>query len=430
MSTLYKHFKIDSIDYIFCSEDFEILKIPKNSDVKNAINVIKADKAIRSSDLPNELNIVPKVSKDNKIYIVGIDLTNGCNLNCTYCYISAYQKKMRLLDIKKFIDILDFLQNEKNHTIHFYFAGSGEPTINFNVLKQIPSICKEKGFNHCIFELTTNGTLLTQEIIDFLKLNKFILHVSMDGNEKLHNQTRIYHNGNGSFDAVYSSVKKLQKNKINFSCNTVIKPGNDKLLELFSFFEENKIEFAFNIATESVSGHFIPQAKELKIFEEQLSTIIKKYRHLIESNQKIYAIKLIDDIKRIHYRKVNKNGCAASKEGFHIDIDGNIYSCTYHSSSKDISVGDIYNGVDYQKIINDQWYAKPVNDYPVCKKCWMKYLCSGSCFAIKWLENKDTNIPSSYLCKTYNIYWKAIITLYVQVYPAIINGKNINFKNT
>lgn len=59
----------------------------------------------------------------------------------------------------------------------------------------------------------------------------------------------------------------------------------------------------------------------------------------------------------------------------------------------------------------------------------MKYLCSGSCFAIKWLENKNTEKPSDYLCKTYNINWSAIIELYIHIYPVIISGNNINFKD-
>ena len=430
MNTTYKLFNIENVDYAFCSDDFEVLKISDKGNAKSVIRKLKFDKNKTTSILKFDSNTVNLDFFENKkIDIVGVDLTNGCNLNCTYCFVSAYQKKMRLLTIEKFVEILYFLKNEKENTMHFYFAGAGEPTINFKLLKLIPSLCKENGFNKCIFELTTNGTMLTQEVIDFLKSNNFILLVSMDGSEALHNKTRVYHNGKGSFDAVFKSIKLLQKNEINFKCNTVIQPGNDSLVELFSFFEQNKINFVFNIATNSVSGHFIPQKKDLVIFEGQLSILVDKYKELIEKNIKIHAVKLINDIKKIHFREIHKNGCVASKEGFHIDIDGNIYSCSYHSESIDISVGNIYSGIDYKKIMDNSWYAKPVDSYPTCKKCWMKYLCSGSCFAIKWLENKNTDTPSNYLCKTYDIYWKAIITLYIQIYPSIVSGSNVNFQD-
>lgn len=58
----------------------------------------------------------------------------------------------------------------------------------------------------------------------------------------------------------------------------------------------------------------------------------------------------------------------------------------------------------------------------------MKYLCSGSCFAVKWLVNKNTDNPSEYLCETYNIYWKAIITLYIQI-SSFVNEDNVNFQD-
>jgi radical SAM protein with 4Fe4S-binding SPASM domain len=204
-------------------------------------------------------------------------------------------------------------------------------------------------------------------------------------------------------------------------------PNNKNLAEAFLFFEENKIHFIFSIATNSFDNHFSPNIEDLKTFEEQLDIVIDNYRKLIEGNNKIYAAKIINDLKRIHYGAVNKNGCVASKEGYFIDIDGNIFSCSYHSSSKDLSIGNIYTGIDYEKIIKNSYYAKPVDNYPACKVCWMKYLCSGSYFAIKWLENKNTDDPSEYLCKTYNIYWRAIIKLYIQLYPVIISGNNINF---
>lgn len=231
----------------------------------------------------------------------------------------------------------------------------------------------------------------------------------------------------GSFKDVYDNMNLLKENNIEFSCKTVVQPGNENLVDVFCFFEENKIPFIFTIATKSFDNNFSPKIEDLNKFEEQFDIVISYYKKLIEDNRKINATKLLIDLKRIHYGAVNKNGCVASKEGFFVDIDGSIFPCSYHSSLKDLSVGDVYTGIDYEKIIQNKFYAKFVDNYPTCTVCWMKYLCSGSCFAIKWLENKSTDEPSEYLCKTYNIYWSAIIKLYIQLYPMIINGKNINF---
>jgi len=427
----YKQFNIENTTYIFCVEDFEIFKIHQVENVENILQEIKTkkEKANLNIDKKERKNIRNDFTKSEIIHTIGIDIANGCNLDCTYCFISASKKQRRIVDKDFFLDILIFLKNEKDHPITFYITGAGEPTFNFSLLKQLPFICKENGFDKCSFNLTTNGTILTKEMIDFFKLNKFTINISMDGNEKTHNTSRTYYNGEGSFNDVFNNMNLLKENNIEFSCKTTVQPDNKNLVEVFSFFEENKIHFNFSIVTNSFDNHFLLNIEFLKTFEEQLNIVIKNYRKLIEDNQKIFATKLITDLKRIHYGEVSKIGCIASRESFFIDIEGSIFPCSYHSSSKDLSVGNIYTGIDYEKIIKNNWYAKPVDNYSTCKVCWMKYLCSGSCFAIKWLENKNTEKPSDYLCKTYNIYWSAIIELYIHIYPVIISGNNINFKD-
>ncbi|MDR2064710.1 MAG: radical SAM protein [Prevotellaceae bacterium] len=425
----YKQFNVDNSGYIFCVEDFEICKIQQGENIENVLQEIKTEKEKSNATIDkNERANIENDFMDGKIInTIGIDIAHGCTLDCTYCYVSASKKSLKLLNTEKFLDILKFLKNVKNNHITFYFTGYGEPALNFNLLKQIPYLCKKNGFNKCDFDLTANGTILTNEMIEFFKLNKFTIYISVDGNEKINDESRIYHNGKGSFKDVFHNMNLLKENNIKFSCKTVVLPDNKNLVETFLFFEQNKIHFIFTIATNSFDNHFSPNTEDLKTFEEQLDTVIDNYRKLIEDNHKIYSTKIINDLKRIHYGAVNKNGCVASKEGYFIDIDGNIFPCSYHSSSIDLSVGNIYTGIDYEKILKNNYYAKPVDNYPTCKVCWMKYLCSGSCFAIKWLENKNTEEPSEYLCKTYNIYWSAMIKLYIQLHPVIISGNNINF---
>jgi radical SAM protein with 4Fe4S-binding SPASM domain len=429
MNLAYKQFNVDNSGYIFCVEDFEICKIQQGENIENVLQEIKTEKEKSNATIDkNERANIENDFMDGKIInTIGIDIAHGCTLDCTYCYVSASKKSLKLLNTEKFLDILKFLKNVKNNHITFYFTGYGEPALNFNLLKQIPYLCKKNGFNKCDFDLTANGTILTNEMIEFFKLNKFTIYISVDGNEKINDESRIYHNGKGSFKDVFHNMNLLKENNIKFSCKTVVLPDNKNLVETFLFFEQNKIHFIFTIATNSFDNHFSPNTEDLKTFEEQLDTVIDNYRKLIEDNHKIYSTKIINDLKRIHYGAVNKNGCVASKEGYFIDIDGNIFPCSYHSSSIDLSVGNIYTGIDYEKILKNNYYAKPVDNYPTCKVCWMKYLCSGSCFAIKWLENKNTEEPSEYLCKTYNIYWSAMIKLYIQLHPVIISGNNINF---
>lgn len=422
----YKQFNVDNSTYIYCVEDLEVIKIHQDENIENILQEISNKKKNQTGiNKVQTLNV--DFFKNVLINTIGVDLINGCNLDCTYCFISASSKRKKVLSKDKFLDILNFLKNVKKHPLTFYFAGAGEPTLNFKLIKQLPMLCKENGFENCFFDLTTNGTILTQEMINFFKHNKFEINISLDGNERINNLSRVYHNGKGSFNDIFNNIKLLKENDIEFSCKTTVLPNNQNLLEVFLFFEENKIKFVFTIATNSFDNHFIPKIDDLNNFAEQMNLITKKYKELIKKNNIIYSKKIINDIKRIHYADASEIACVGSREGLYIDIEGDIFSCSYNTSSKELSVGDIYKGINYEKIVENGWYAKPVDSYSACKDCWMKHLCSGSCFAIKWLENKNTDEPSEYLCKTYNIYWSSIIKLYIQVYPEIVSGNNINF---
>ncbi len=425
---LFKQFNIDNSTYIFCVEDFELFKISQKENVEDALQNIKIKKGKHSLAFVKNSTIKEKddFAKTN-LYAIGIELTNGCNLDCTYCYISASKKTRKYLSKEKVLEILNFLKEGICSPSVLYFAGGGEPTLNFKLLKQLPNLCKKFGFNDCEFDLTTNGTILTNEMIEFFKRNKVKLNISIDGDEETHNTSRIYRNGKGSFKDAFNNIKVLKENGIEFSCKTVVHPNNKKLHKIFSFFEEQKINFRFNLVTQSYDAHFLPQIENLKIFEEQLDIVFDMYRKRIEENKQIYSIKIVNDLKRIHFGLTNEIACGASRSGVFIDIEGNIFPCSAHTSSIDLAIGNIYKGIDYDSVQRNKFYAQPVNNYSACKVCWVKYLCAGSCFAENWLEKGNTEQQSDYLCKGYDIYWSAIIKLYTQVYPVIISGRNVNF---
>jgi len=137
--------------------------------------VINADK--NKSFNEKQIGLRPKNT-------IGINIISGCNLNCGYCYLTASKKPIQKLTKEKFIDILNFFEKEKNHHLVLYFIGGGEPTLNFKLLKMIPKLCLFEGFKDVSFELTTNGTTLTDEMMKFIKHNKVKLYISFDGSER------------------------------------------------------------------------------------------------------------------------------------------------------------------------------------------------------------------------------------------------------
>ena len=195
---------------------------------------------------------------------------------------------------------------------------------------------------------------------------------------------------------------------------------------MFCFFEDNEIPFYHGFATRAFDKSYVPKIEDVYAnLKPQFCLLVDYYVQRIKENKYIYARKIIEDIKRIQNRSTSFTGCSAGINSFYFNLNGEIYVCSSHNSCKELCVGNIKNGIDYDKIKRLNYYPKEVDQYDKCKECWLRHLCSGSCIAAKWLESKDTTIPSKYHCAVSEVYWEAIIKIFIQIYPYIKN--NINF---
>ena len=78
------------------------------------------------------------------------------------------------------------------------------------------------------YSMTTNATLMNEEIADYIMKNKFNVIVSLDGYKELHNKNRLFVTGEGSFEKTINGLKILLRsaekynNKENITLNMVI----------------------------------------------------------------------------------------------------------------------------------------------------------------------------------------------------------------
>ncbi|MEK7142695.1 MAG: radical SAM protein [Patescibacteria group bacterium] len=152
---------------------------------------------------------IGKILKLNALRVV---LTEKCNFQCTYCFVKQRQKKLsnRISweNFKKSIDLLAKLNKKGHIEIHFF---GGEPLIEFPLIARavsyINNLIKKDIINSAFYAITTNATLMNKDMAKFFKNNHFLVSVSIDGWEKLHNENRRYLDGRGTF---HNSVKALQ----------------------------------------------------------------------------------------------------------------------------------------------------------------------------------------------------------------------------
>src|SRR6185437_13291070 len=140
-----------------------------------------------------------------------LNVTNQCNLSCTYCYEYGEDKivdtengkKPKFMNEETARESVEFMFKESgdNKMAHLTFFG-GETLLNFPVLQKTVLYARQRAAElgkQVDFSLTTNATLLKPEVIEFLADNGVGVTISIDGPKEMQDKFRVFHNGQGSY---------------------------------------------------------------------------------------------------------------------------------------------------------------------------------------------------------------------------------------
>lgn len=161
-----------------------------------------------------------QIENDKTFTHLIINPTIDCNFRCWYCYekhIPSKMSKTIIDNIKRLI--ANSCKSSEKLTISFF---GGEPLIYYEdvmlpIIKSAKEITSENGV-HFKTNCTTNGSLFSKTRIAELKnLNFNFAQITLDGNREVHNKTRCYASGKGSYDKIIENIKELAKNQINIT---------------------------------------------------------------------------------------------------------------------------------------------------------------------------------------------------------------------
>jgi len=180
-----------------------------------SIEKIAAMLSVSYDDIINLLkSVVVKISQkkvaNDKIMPVNallLIITNNCNMACTYCYGSfGHNEKKNQMSKDTVRKTIDFCQELNIKQIAFF---GGEPLLNFKVIVEAIEYSRLNKFD-ISFGMTTNGTLVTEEIADYLKKHNVRVSVSIDGPEDIHNISRRYKDNTSTYSDVLNGIAILK----------------------------------------------------------------------------------------------------------------------------------------------------------------------------------------------------------------------------
>ena len=164
-----------------------------------------------------------------------------CNLNCDYCY---YLDKVKLYAEQSVLSvsllektIREYIEINDSEQIVFDWHG-GEPLIlGLSYLKKIVELQnKYRGNKHVYNTIQTNATLLDDDFAVFFKENNFLVGVSIDGPQDIHDRFRKDKGRNPTFLKVMRGVELLHRYAVDFNTLTTIsKAGEGRGLEVYQF---------------------------------------------------------------------------------------------------------------------------------------------------------------------------------------------------
>ena len=339
---------------------------------------------------------------DRKLSKITLQVTQGCNLRCKYCIYSEdsnvhqrshSNKRMSWETAKRSIDFLwEHSVDSKRVNIGFY---GGEPLLEFPLIKQIVAYARDVfDGKELTFTITTNGTLLTDEIISYFAQENIQLTISLDGPKAIHDKSRIFADGHGSFDTVMKNVARVKElapdyaRRLSFSM--VMDPSNDYdcINEITVASEDmNKHTFLANIVDREYDGDTVIYSEEF-IWKSQyqrflaLLSVFGRY-----PNDRVSAIsrdavgrfmiytRYFQSPSPLHTIDVPSGPCVPGKLRLFVNTEGHFFPCERVSEkSKATCIGNLKSGFDIAKVENLLNVGSISLDY--CKNCWSFRFCT------------------------------------------------------
>ena len=347
-------------------------------------------------------------------------VSKSCNFNCIYCQAGELDSKEEFYMSKEIAKkAVDIALESPSRYLTFEFQG-GEPLTNFDTIKYIieysKSNCKDKNIE---YNLVSNLTLLTDEMIDFLKENNVSICTSIDGNRQLQNINRPYRRKD-SYNETINKLKKLKENQIKVNAiETTTKYNLDKSKELVDEYIKLGLDSIFirpltklGKAEKNWNKIGYSSTEFLSFYKKTLDYIIEKNKagiFLSEGHSSIFLKKILLNAP-VNYMEL-RSPCGGAIGQIAYYYDGNIYTCDEgrmlsEMGDDSFKLGDVFEN-NYKDLMQSDCtktmcIASCLECLPYCNSCVYMPYC-GACPVINLAQDNNIFVrnPNEYRCEIY-----------------------------
>jgi len=367
-----------------------------------------------------------------------LEVTEDCNFRCTYCpntinteYRKHSKNNMTLETAKnainyyfeRYIKIFNLLSKEKKElllntvppTLSWY---GGEPFLNFDLIKESSEYFKNMNWEkegiskeYLTYSSNSNLSILNSEILFFLVNNDVLLYVSIDGPKSEHDKCRIFSNGKGTFETVYTNLMKIKEFNEEYYNKRVnilaVEADCYNIEECAIFFGKEKFA-SLTISPQEHTNCFYQNPMEIySILQEEKNKKIKEICKDIDEadtqkNVEDNLEALFDYIEVVEDKPVGENflnillSCPMGIDNNMIGVNGDIHIC--HKTDGSMPFGNVNESpILYDSLVNLYYKYNQCINMDLCKKCWALRFCK--ICAAKRLKNNEFKNPLEVECQ-------------------------------
>lgn len=309
-----------------------------------------------------------RVKSETDFFLI-VNPTLRCNFNCWYCYENHKNPIEMSADvINKIKGLIDSIVPEIE-TLDISFFG-GEPLLEFSrIVEPLIFYAENVTASHnkeVRFSFTTNGFLLTPEMIDCLAGHRVsFMQITLDGGRKSHNKTRISKTKD-SFGTITSNIVQLLDHKIYVTLRINVTPDNiddcGDILNWINGLTEEQTQYI------SVNVQQVWQTERTEEFADKIDCLLDSFTRC---GIRAYPA-IMDNLRQMCY--------ADRANTLLVNTDGNIFKCT---------AVDFENAANDSNIFSDTWKQELSTKFEKrlkkrfanhnCLTCRIFPLCMGGC---------------------------------------------------
>lgn len=340
-----------------------------------------------------------------------LNVTNQCNLACTYCYefgadkIATPQGKPKYMTKETARASIDLLLAESagRKAVHVTFFG-GETLMNFPLLRDVVDYANGRAAElgkGITYSLTTNATLLTDPIIQFLSDNAVGVTVSIDGPADVQDKHRVYRSGKGSYEVIEPKLRQLvamHKTRA-VTARVTLTNGVTDVMRIYRHLKDELGFHEIGFAPVTNSGD-----RDYAIDDGGMDTMLAGFHALADEwlefalRGEMHGFSNVSETIGELMQGVNKSHpCGAGLGLMGVSPSGDLSPCHRFTDADTHTMGTVADGIDRaaQQDFLTRGHVQAKYD---CQSCWARPLCAGGCHHEAFVRYGDTGHANLHYC--------------------------------